>query len=77
MNNQGCIGDDFYFLVKCNVLNDLRKRYLSSYYCKNPSIIKMNKLFNKHYKVVWINTCQYLKQCFQRMALPINVHVYI
>ena len=40
MCNQGCIGDKFHFLFKCNVLNDLRKRYLSTYYCKHPSVIK-------------------------------------
>ena len=66
MCNQGCIGDYF---------NDLRKRYLSTYYCKHPSVIKMNQLFNKHSKVVLINICQYLKQCFKRMTWTVNLHV--
>ena len=68
MCNQGCIGDEFHYLFQCTVLNDLRKRYLSCYYCKHPSLIKMNQLFNKHSKVVLINFCQYLKQCFKRMT---------
>ena len=54
MCNQGCIGDDFHFLFKCTVLNDLRKLYLFTYYCKYPSVIKMNQLFNRHIKVVLI-----------------------
>ena len=34
-------------VIKKNVykpLNNLRKRYLSPYYCKHPSVIKMNQL---------------------------------
>ena len=46
MCNQGCIGDEFHYLFKCTVLNDLRKRYLSTYCCKHPNVIKMNQLFN-------------------------------
>ena len=61
MCNRGCIGDEFHYLFQCTVLNDLRKRYLCPYYCKHPSVIKMNDLFNKHSKVVLINSCQYLK----------------
>ena len=68
MCNQECIGDEFHYLLQCTVLNDLRKRYLSPYYRKHPSVIKMNQLFNKHSKVVLINICQYLKQCFKRMT---------
>ena len=56
----------FHYLFKCTVLNDLRKQYLSTYYSKHPSVIKMNQLFNKHSKVVLINICQYLKGMFQK-----------
>ena len=68
MFNQGCIGDEFHYLFKCTVLNYLRNRYLSTYYCKHPSVLKMNQLLNKHSKVVLINICQHLKQCFKRMT---------
>ena len=68
MHYARCIGGEFHFFFKCNVLNDLRKRYLSIYYCKHPSVIKMNKLFYKHSKVVLMNSCQYLKQCFKKMT---------
>ena len=56
---------------------DLRKQYLCTYYCKHPSVIKMNHLFNTHSKVVLINICQYLKQYFKRMTSIVNLHVYI
>ena len=68
MCNQECIGDEFHYLFQCTVLNDLRKRYLSPYYCKHPSENEMNQLFNKHRKVVLINICQYLKQCFKKIT---------
>ena len=45
MFNKGCIGDEFHFLFKCTVLNDLRKRYLSTYYCKHSSVINIVKLY--------------------------------
>ena len=56
MCSQGWCGDEFHFLFNCNVLIDRRKLYLSTYYCKHPSVIKINKLFNNS-KVVLINNC--------------------
>ena len=57
-----------HFIYGYMASGDLRKRYLSTYYCKHPSVIKLNKLFTKDSEGVLINNCQYLRQCFERMT---------
>ena len=42
------IGDDFHFTcsLECKELNDVRKQYLKTYYCKKPNVLKFCQLFN-------------------------------
>ena len=73
MCNQACIVDKFHVLFKCDVLNGLRKRYVSTYCCKHPRVIKMNKLFNKHSKVVLIN----ISKGWQGLLICMYTFIYI
>ena len=46
--NSGLVGDEFHFILTCNKpeLLELRERYISPYYTVNPTMEKLNELFN-------------------------------
>jgi hypothetical protein len=41
------IGDEFHVLSNCenDVISDFRKKFIPSYYCKNPNVQKMGECF--------------------------------
>ena len=40
------IEDEFHFVLKCQLYSDLRKKYISNYYWRRPSIVKLLELLN-------------------------------
>ena len=65
--NQLGVGDELHFMFECKALKDIRKRYLTSYYCKDPNIIKLHLLFNSRNKETIINLSLYLKYGLKMM----------
>ena len=40
------IGDEFHYVLKCDLFIDDRKQYIKQYYYRNPNVIKYNELMN-------------------------------
>ena len=40
------IEDEFHFILKCPLYNDLRKKFLKKYYYNKPSVFKLIHLFS-------------------------------
>jgi hypothetical protein len=45
-NCDSLIEDEFHFILKCPVYNNLRKRYIKPYYWKKPSVFKLLQLYS-------------------------------
>ena len=44
--DDGVVGDEFHFILKCKALCIQRKMYIEEIYINKPSIVVMHKLFN-------------------------------
>ena len=40
------LGDEFHYLLKCELFSDDRRKYIKPYYYKNPNILKYNEIMN-------------------------------
>ena len=40
------LGDEFHFLLKCELLSEDIRKYIKQYYYRNPNILKYNELMN-------------------------------
>ena len=46
------LDDEYHFLLECQLLNELRKRFISPFYWKRPSMFKCVKLLNSSCKKI-------------------------
>ena len=60
------LGDEIHVIFECKQFKDIRKKYLKSYYYKNPNVIKFQQLFNTESKKELINLCRFVNEilCF-------------
>ena len=40
------LGDEFHYLLKCELFSEDRRKYIKQYYYRNPNILKYNELMN-------------------------------
>ena len=62
--NQNDIEDEFHFVIKCPVYNDIRIKYIKPYYRRRPSMYKFISLLQSDNKNVLTNLCKFLKDAF-------------
>ncbi len=44
--DKNLLGDEYHFLLECDMLKDLRKKYLPKVYCQRPNTYKLDSLLN-------------------------------
>lgn len=57
--------DEFHFVIECSVFADLRRKYISQYYWKRPSVFKFIELINSTSQGQIRKLCIYIYQAFQ------------
>ncbi len=64
--SEGCVGDEFHVMVKCQNQNivQLRRRYMQSYYWNSPTEHKYVMLMQNTNGVVMKNFVQFLRSIF-------------
>ena len=57
------IGDEFHYVFSCPfvVVAESRKKYLSSFYCKNANVNRFHSLFCSKKKRLLVNLAHFLK----------------
>ncbi len=58
--NLNDVEDEFHFILKCPVYNDLRNKYIKSYYRRRPSMFKLIELLNVDRDKEINNLCKFL-----------------
>ena len=56
------VGDEFHFMFECPSLNDLRMKYIPSYFRVRPNTFKFSELFNSHSSSISINTVKFIQE---------------
>lgn len=64
------IGDEFHYLMICDVLSGIRKLYVPLYYRKNPNILKFFELFSSKKTSVLNNLCKFICIINERVNPP-------
>lgn len=61
------LGDEFHYLLSCRRLHNLRKQYLSSYFCSRPNVYKLQKLMNCKNLGILRKLCLFVKAIFSTL----------
>ena len=56
------VGDEFHFLFNCQYFDLSRKKYIKTYFYKNPSMYKTCELFNSKKTSILTNLCKFIKE---------------
>ena len=56
------LGDEYHFVLTCNINIELRKKYISVYFWKKPSMFKFIKLLTSQSKKRMCNLAQFLNE---------------
>ena len=59
------IEDEFHFVLTCKLYRDIRKKYISDYYCNHASVYKFIELLNSTNKNVLIKLALYILKAFR------------
>lgn len=59
-----CLEDEYHFVLECNRYNELRKKYISEYYWRRPSMFKLTELLNNENEQVIKNLGLYVEKSF-------------
>ena len=70
--NSNDIEDEYHFIILCNVYNDLRVKYQSSYLYTNPSVHKFVNFFNTCNKNNILRMSKYIKEATERRDIIIS-----
>ena len=46
--------DEYHFVLECSLYSELRKKFISKYYWKNPSMFKFIEFLNSTIRVVFV-----------------------
>ena len=60
--NANEIEDEFHFILRCNLYDDLRKLFIKSYYYKRPSVFKLIQLLSSENIIDINNLGKYLNR---------------
>ena len=71
-NTMRDIEDEFHFILKCDCYRDIRKRYISNYYTRSPSMWKLLKLLSSKNELVLKNLCTFITKATEIRNLIIN-----
>lgn len=64
------LGDEYHYIMNCNVLSDIRKVYIPSYFILNPNILKYHTLFSTKKLSVLNNLCKFISVINERVSPP-------
>jgi hypothetical protein len=64
--NLNCVENEYHFLLVCPAYIDLRRKYLSSYYCHWPTVFKFVHIMSTHSSFLVNRVSQYLFHAFKR-----------
>ena len=57
--------DEYHFVLECSLYSELRKKFISKYYWKNPSMFKFIKLLNSTNTGCIRRLCCFIFQAFK------------
>jgi hypothetical protein len=46
MCNNNDIEDEYHFILECSKYVEIRRKYIKTYYCINPSVLKLTRLLS-------------------------------
>ena len=64
--DQRQLDDEFHFICQCPVMQDIRNKYIKTYFTRRPSVYKLCELFKSTNKTILTNLCKFIKEAFQR-----------
>ena len=64
----GDVGDEFHYVLCCELFNDDRRRLLPSYFCRRPNCLKFKQLFGNSKKTVLSNLVKLLNIICKSLA---------
>ena len=64
--DQRQLDDEFHFICQVPVLQDIRTKYIKTYFTRRPSVYKLRELLKSTNKTILINLCKFIKEAFQR-----------
>lgn len=64
------IGDEYHYILSCNVLSDIRTKYIPFYFRHNPNTIKFYHLFATKKLSVLKNLCTFITIIYERVSPP-------
>ena len=64
--DQRQLDDEFHFICQCPVLQDIRTKYINTYFTRRLSVYKLCELLKSTNKTILINLCKFIKEAFQR-----------
>ena len=73
--NDHDLEDIFHFVLKCPLYNDIRKRFINSYFRTRPSVFKLNQLLSTDNSRYLKNLAFYIKEAFKLRHSNINITI--
>ena len=66
------IEDEYHFVIKCPTYNDIRRKYISTAYIRNPSMYKFNELMSTDKKKVLAKLSKFISEALDLRKSLIN-----
>ena len=60
------IEDEYHFILICDRYNDIREKFISNFYFKRPSVVKLLSLLNSTKKSILVNLGKYISIATER-----------
>ena len=60
--DEGCVCDEYHFILECSGLSAVRQLYLPRYYCKRPFVAKFITLFSTCNEKLLNKLCVYIRE---------------
>ena len=72
--NTNDIEDEYHFVLKCPLYNDIRSNYIKRYFVNHPSVLKFTELLNSNGKTLK-NLALYIMKAFEKRNEFVNTIV--
>ena len=64
------VADEFHFILECNALSKIRKKYINEYYFTRPNILKFSQLMTKQDAMSLKKLCMFISKIYDLVCPP-------